>query len=104
MRGFTALKVFIAAFFTVGNPNAANAAERYEFDAVHMGTKCRIVLYAADKPTADTAAKAAFDRIAAIENVLSDYKDTSEIMTLAKANDAAPGRAFASVMISLVSL
>ncbi|CAN5589658.1 FAD:protein FMN transferase [soil metagenome] len=87
-----ALRMVIAAALIVGN---AKAAERYEFEEPHVGTKVRIVLYAADQVTARTASDIAFARIAALEQVLSDYRETSEIMKLCKANDAEPGKSFA---------
>lgn len=50
-----------------------------------MGTTFRIVLYAADAATAKKAADAAFARVAEIDNCMSDYKQTSELMLLCKA-------------------
>lgn len=69
----------------------AFAAERFEFEEPHMGTKIRVVLYAADKDTAQAAAKAAFRKFADLEAVMSDYRNESEAMKLCTANDAAPG-------------
>ncbi|MFO0851140.1 MAG: FAD:protein FMN transferase [Gemmataceae bacterium] len=72
---------------------AGRAADpvRFEFESKHMGTTFRIVLYAADKPTAEAAAKAGFDRVAELDRVMSDYSPKSELMTLCAANDTAPG-------------
>jgi thiamine biosynthesis lipoprotein len=47
-----------------------------------MGTRFRIVLYAADEATANRAAKAAFARIAELDGIMSDYRATSELMQL----------------------
>lgn len=55
---------------------------RYTFAEPHMGTTFRIVLYAADEPTAKKAADAAFKRIAELNSILSDYQPTSELMRL----------------------
>src|SRR5262245_16952963 len=74
-----------AARAGAGEPN------RHEFESAHMGTKFRIVVYA-DQATAEKAAKAAFQRVADLENVMSDYKRDSELMKLCLANDVAPGR------------
>src|SRR5262245_24585153 len=74
-----------AARAGAGEPN------RHEFESAHMGTKFRIVVYA-DRATAEKAAKAAFARVADLENVMSDYKRDSELMKLCIANDADPGR------------
>ena len=50
-----------------------------------MGTTFRIVLYAEDQATAKKAADAGFARVAELENVMSDYKQTSELMKLCQA-------------------
>jgi FAD:protein FMN transferase len=63
---------------------------RYEFTSTHMGTQWRIVLYATGADDAKKTAKAAFDRVAELEKVMSDYDGTSELMTVLKANDATP--------------
>jgi thiamine biosynthesis lipoprotein len=61
----------------------ARAAEsRFEFAEPHMGTRFRIVLFAPDEGTAKAAARAAFDRVRALDECLSDYKETSELMRL----------------------
>lgn len=65
---------------------------RCEAESKHMGTTVRVVVYAADKSSGEVAAKAAFDRIAEVEQALSDYKPDSEVMRLCKANDAEPAK------------
>jgi thiamine biosynthesis lipoprotein len=60
-------------------------SHRFEFESKHMGTTFRVVLYAADKPAADAAAKAAFARVAELDGIMSDYKTDSELMQLCKA-------------------
>ncbi|WP_439620489.1 FAD:protein FMN transferase [Gemmata sp.] len=50
-----------------------------------MGTTFRVVLYAPDAATAKAAADAAFARVAALDECMSDYKPTSELMQLCKA-------------------
>lgn len=47
-----------------------------------MGTACRITLYAPSEPEAAEAAAAAFQRIADLEAILSDYRPQSEAMRL----------------------
>lgn len=55
---------------------------RFEFAETHMGSEFRIVLYSADGPSARRASRAAFDRIAALDAALSDYRPDSELMKL----------------------
>lgn len=61
---------------------AAEALSRFEVREPHMGTGVRIVLYAASQAQAGRAARAAFDRIAALDRTLSDYRPDSELMRL----------------------
>jgi thiamine biosynthesis lipoprotein len=91
------VKTLIAIIAIAGVAGNIQGAEptRFEFEEPHMGTKIRIVLYSADRPAASNAARAAFQRFAEIEQVLSDYRPESEIMKLCKANDVAPGKPIA---------
>jgi thiamine biosynthesis lipoprotein len=56
--------------------------QRYEFGEPYMGTWWRIVLYAPKKELAETAVKAAFKRIAELDNKFSDYYAETELMQL----------------------
>jgi len=49
-----------------------------------MGTTFRIVLYAPDPPHADRAFHRAFERIAALDAALSDYRDFSELSRITR--------------------
>jgi FAD:protein FMN transferase len=59
----------------------APRAELHRYEAVepHMGTLVRITVYTADERTANDAFRAAFDRIRALDAVLSDYRPDSEL-------------------------
>lgn len=63
---------------------AVPSLARYEFAEPQMGVPFRIVLYAASRPAADEAARAAFSRIAALNAILSDYEDESELNRLSR--------------------
>ena len=54
-----------------------------------MGTHVRIVLYAPDVRVADAAAAAAFARVGALDQALSDYRDSSELMQLSRRSGGA---------------
>lgn len=60
----------------------AGPLERHEFTRVQMGVASRVVLYARDAREARDAAAAAFERIAALERVMSDYQPDSEVSRL----------------------
>ena len=55
---------------------------RYQYTQLQMGVEARIVLYAPNTETAERAARAAYARFAALEDVMSDYRATSEVMRL----------------------
>jgi thiamine biosynthesis lipoprotein len=55
-----------------------------------MGVEARIVLYATDSTSAVGPARAAFDRIAQLDAIMSDYREDSELMRL---TERAAGRA-----------
>jgi thiamine biosynthesis lipoprotein len=60
--------------------------QRFEFSEPQMGLPFRIVLYAPDKPAAETAARAAFDRIQRLNAILSDYEDDSELSRVSRSS------------------
>jgi len=72
--------VVLACTFHLTEPTGG----RYEFESKHMGTTFRIVLHAPNEPTAKMAADAAFARVKELDECMSDYKQTSELMRLCK--------------------
>ena len=56
--------------------------KRYEYTQIHMGVPTRLVVYAANETLAAIACQNAFERIAQLEDVMSDYRPTSELMQL----------------------
>jgi thiamine biosynthesis lipoprotein len=60
------------------------ALARFEFSESHMGTHFRIVIYAATARAASLASRAAFDRISRLDAIMSDYRETSELMLLCR--------------------
>ncbi len=61
---------------------APHNLSRYEFKSPHMGTLFTITLCATNALIAEQAADAAFKRIAALEDTLSDYQADSELNLL----------------------
>jgi FAD:protein FMN transferase len=55
---------------------------RIEMTEPQMGTQMRLVVYADDEARAHTAMHAAFKRVADLNDTLSDYQPTSELMRL----------------------
>jgi thiamine biosynthesis lipoprotein len=61
---------------------AAAVPQRFEYSEVAMGGRARIVVYAQDRAMAERACRDAFARIAFLEDIMSDYRPTSEISRL----------------------
>lgn len=61
---------------------AESQLERFSFLEPQMGVPFRIILFAPDKAQAEQAAKAAFDRVEALNRVLSNYETDSELSQL----------------------
>ena len=57
---------------------------RFEFTQPQMGLPFRIVLYAPDQVSADSAARAAFARVSVLNDILSDYDTDSELSRLSR--------------------
>ena len=55
-----------------------------------MGAQFKIVLYSTDEATARRASRAAFDRIAALDAILSDYEPESELSRLLRSAGGPP--------------
>lgn len=70
-------------------PSAEQKLIRFDFHEIQMGVSFRIVLYAPNEPSANKAARAAFDRIDQLNRIMSDYDPKSELMRLCKS--AQPG-------------
>ena len=55
---------------------------RFEFQRPEMGVPFRIVLYAPNQESGETAAEAAFDRVKQLNDIMSDYDPDSELSKL----------------------
>ena len=66
--------------------------KRFQYSQMHMGVRVTITLYAPDAGTAQRACRAAFTRIAEIDQVMSDYRPNSELMRLCARAGGAPVR------------
>ncbi len=72
----------MAAIMVLALGQTDSGLQRYAYSQVHMGGRVDITLYAPDEDTAERAGRAAFGRYAALEDVFSDYRPTSELMRL----------------------
>jgi FAD:protein FMN transferase len=84
-------RLFAMSLTVVALAGAARPGlQRYEAVEPHMGTLVRITLYASGEQAARNAFRAAFDRIRALDDILSDYRPDSELNQIAR---SAVGRA-----------
>jgi thiamine biosynthesis lipoprotein len=65
---------------------------RFEFEETHMASPFHLVLYSTDEAAARRASRAAFDRIEALNRVLSDYDPESELSRLSQSAGKGPVR------------
>src|SRR2546430_13915506 len=77
------LLVTVAALACLARAAPAQEVRR-EFAELHMGVAVRIELYAPDDAAARVAARAAYARIAELEDIMSDYRPESEVRRLAE--------------------
>lgn len=71
----------VSALFCVWR---AEAEERFVFEKAEMGLPFRVTLFAEDEKSARSAAVSAFERIAELNAVLSDYDSDSELSRLSR--------------------
>jgi thiamine biosynthesis lipoprotein len=71
---------------------SALALTRYQYSQLHMGVEVRLVVYAVDEAAAARACTAAFRRVAELEDIMSDYRKTSELMRLCARGGGPPVR------------
>jgi len=62
--------------------STATAQERFDFESIQMATRFRISMHAESREKAETAAAAAFARVAALTAIFSDYEPESELSKL----------------------
>jgi FAD:protein FMN transferase len=76
------LAYFLLSVATVHCQEADRSLKRFEFTEPHMGTTFRLIVFMHSEVAANQAARAAFARVTELDNRLSDYKPTSELMQL----------------------
>jgi thiamine biosynthesis lipoprotein len=65
---------------------ADETLHKFVFEKAEMGLPFRVLLYAPDEATAKAGADAAFDRIAVLNSILSDYDPDSELSRLSQSS------------------
>ena len=82
------LAVAVALCFSLALAVAAvagdGALQKFVYEKAEMGLPFRISMYAPDEATAKAAADAAYDRIAVLNSIFSDYDSDSELSRLSQ--------------------
>ncbi|MDQ3625235.1 MAG: FAD:protein FMN transferase [Verrucomicrobiota bacterium] len=76
--------VLAGGSFLLAPTRADESLQRFVFEKAAMGVPFRITLYAPAEATAKAAADAAFERVAVLNSILSDYDPDSELSRLAR--------------------
>src|SRR5688572_5542381 len=84
-KNVTLLTLFLWFLGLAAAPHAL-ALERFAYERAVMAVPFRISLYAADEATAKTAAEAAFDRVAVLNSIFSDYDSDTELSRLSRSS------------------
>lgn len=79
-----ALSILCLSFFNTRAKIEAQELQRYEYESRHMGTFFRITLYAQSDSIAEAASDSAFSYIEFLNDIMSDYKENSELNLLAQ--------------------
>lgn len=81
MRGRVGVAIVLIAILKLHGAPAVAQGASHEYRQLHLGMEVRLVLHA-DQATADAAARAAYARIAELEQLLSDWRPGSEVRQL----------------------
>ncbi|HLK14363.1 MAG TPA: FAD:protein FMN transferase [Fimbriimonadaceae bacterium] len=94
IAGIALLAAWILTFEAVGSFARVqpDALSRFSYTEYHMGVDARLVVYARDRRIAETACAAAYERIAALDTMMSDYRKDSELNLLSDAAGGPPVR------------
>src|SRR5579862_938729 len=63
---------------------------REKYSQIHMGVQVTITCYAEDRVDGDNACKTAFARFAELDDIMSDYRPSSELMRLCARSGQGP--------------
>ena len=86
-------------------PVSSHAArlERFEFSRPEMGAPFRIVLYAKSGELAEIASQKAFERVEALNQILSDYEVDSELSALSRSSGSGHPRMLSAELWHVLS-
>lgn len=82
LRPIVLVLIIAAVRLVASATHQETPAELYEYTQIHMGLPVRMAIYAPEREAAESAARAAFARIAALDAMMSDYRPDSELRRL----------------------
>jgi len=88
-KGLTRQKAWLCVLFLLSFSSLHALEPRFDFESVQMATKFHLSLHAENRAKADQAASDAFEHVAKLTGLFSDYEPNSELNRLnnAKANE-----------------
>src|SRR5204862_7573526 len=84
--------IFAAAQCLSALKEQKQGLRRFEFTEPYMGSMFKIVFYASDESSALEASRGAFNRVAGLDHMMSDYQPSSEQMRLCELAAGSPTR------------
>src|SRR5260370_34473059 len=84
------MAIIPAGFAGEEEPKPPGRLSRFEYEETHMASPFKIVLYSNDAASARRASRAAYDRIASLNAILSDYDPESELSRLTQSAGGGP--------------
>ena len=81
-KGWMGTVLIAGLLTTAGASPIQTSLTRFTYTEYLMGVDARLIVYAPDKVTAEKACAAAFERIAQLDAMMSDYRQDSELMRL----------------------
>jgi thiamine biosynthesis lipoprotein len=90
VTGLWLLAPTLAGLAPEERPQPPERLSRFEFEETHMASPFKVILYSTDEGLARRASRAAYDRIAALNAILSDYDPESELARVGRAAGGEP--------------
>ena len=84
--GLVQVGLFLLGIPALAGQETEGRLSRFEYERPEMGMAFRIVLYATNQASAETASTAAFQRIQQLNDIMSDYDEDSELSKLSRSS------------------
>jgi len=96
--------ILISTLAATGSNASAQELDRFTFHSNHMGSQFTITLYSADRDLAEKGAKAAFDYIEEMNQIMSDYIPESELNRLSRISGSGQSMAISDPLFEILAV